>query len=513
MKGPVLVLHLMAHGVAIGQGAWSLVFPTTESIRVVTDAVERPSGELSAVSVAYGSFDPPYIPYQADIASVSSAGSLIMQYPFIMEDGWSIYVSDLEQLSGGDVVSVGTAWHQSTGTGAKVVVHPIHPDGPHPSGPHHSFGDSLGRIWDIASVPDPDGGFFITGSLFPPGSTAPSRLFLMRADMEEGILNSAVYGTGSVLRVGRDVVPGNDGTIRVSMDGSIPEAPFGIASILRFNSDLEYVDGFPLISLGGTGNVLPYDSIVRNDLHMTALAADTLIVSGRFGNIFPDGLRAALVRLAPDGSYAGTFLPHSDHPHDFVGTRQGHDMTTDGKIIFAMVENFFPGPPAPELGTTPSRIHIYRLDTLLHVECEHIVDGFDDNAYYYLTRIKAASDGGVLLMGSRRDLNTMGQPQGWIMKLGPDQCTPVGIEEAALHYGVEVFPNPGAEGFTLLLNGPTLPHGLLRLYDAQGREVGTASLRESRATMNTEALPAGIYLYRITDPQGGVRATGRWVRE
>jgi hypothetical protein len=331
--------------------------------------------------------------------------------------------------------------------------------------------------------------------------------------MEEGVLNSAVYGTGSVIRVGCDAVPGIDGSILVSMDGSIPESPFGIASILRFSSDLEYLDGFPLTSLGGTGSVHPHDSIVRNDLHMTALAADTLIVSGRFGNTFPDGLRTALVRLAPDGSFAGTFLPRSDYPHDFVGTRQGHEMNTDGKIVFAMVENFFPGPPTPELGTAPSRIHVYRLDTLLNVECEHIVDGFVDNAYYYLTRIKAASDGGVLLMGSRRDLNTMGQPQGWLMKLGPDQCTPLGVEEQAQLQRVEVFPNPGSDGFTLLLNGPAVHGARLELFDALGARVRSEAMNTNTIQVNTQDLASGLYVYRVTGRDGRVLGSGRWVRE
>jgi len=70
-----------------------------------------------------------------------------------------------------------------------------------------------------------------------------------------------------------------------------------------------------------------------------------------------------------------------------------------------MHENAQLGPPSLFSVSEPNRVHVYKLDTSLNVLCEHIVDGFLENAYYYLNRVKATDDGGFMLMGARRDLS------------------------------------------------------------------------------------------------------------
>ena len=176
-----------------------------------------------------------------------------------------------------------------------------------------------------------------------------------------------------------------------------------------------------------------------------------------------------------------------------------------------MTENYFPGPPNPEVGTQPSRIRLYRMDTLLNVECEFLVDGFEDNAYYYLTRVKATADGGALLIGARRDLLTMEQPRGWIMKLGPDQCY-TGIDEHE-RTKATVYPNPGHGTFNVVLNGPIVVGGRLDLFDAVGGHVHSIGINGGWASVDTSMLATGLYVYRITDGMGHVLASGRWVKE
>ncbi len=177
-----------------------------------------------------------------------------------------------------------------------------------------------------------------------------------------------------------------------------------------------------------------------------------------------------------------------------------------------MHENAQLGPPSLFSVFEPNRIHVYKLDTSLNVLCEHILDGFAENAYYYLNRIKATDDGGFLLLGGRRDFNDpSGYFAAWAQKFGPDDCV-VGIDEQPVQERANVFPNPGREGFTLLLNGEAIAGNVL-LHDARGSLVGVTTMRQGQARIDANQLPSGLYLFRVQDTRGATVATGRWVKE
>ncbi|MDX9750121.1 MAG: T9SS type A sorting domain-containing protein [Flavobacteriales bacterium] len=495
-----------------GQDGWSVTYEAGPRKRTVMDLVERPAGDLLVATLTDGSSIPAGPPFVSTIRQVSAQGVLGAEHEVLMGSDWSVLMTDLEQFPGGEVVSVAAARYQPTMSDHQVLVHAIADGGSLSLLLQHGIDESMGGIWHLSARAYLDDGLLISGSLWAPGSPVPNLFLLLRTELQGELTTAVVHGTALGFRVGRHAFLAADGTVRASMNGSIPEGPFASASILRFAPDLTYLDGFAITALSGSGGVHPLDSIIRDDLYMTPLAGDTLVVSGRFGDL-TQGMRAALVRLAPDGSFAGTFLPRSEFEHDLVAYRQGHDMTPDGQILFATFENFYPGPPDPELSTVPSRIRVHRLDTLLNPQCEYLVDGFSDNAYYYLTRIKATSDGGVLLMGSRRDLNTMGPPQGWLMKLDPAECMPLGVEEGRFAHGVEVFPNPGRDGFTVVVNGPALHGARLELFDAMGAHVRSAAMPTNTARVDAHDLASGLYVYRITGRDGRLLGSGRWVRE
>lgn len=487
--------------------------PTTVRL-TVTDAVEMSNGFVTFGMVTSGSIsDVSAPPTRSWIGSITPEGDVqgLAQVP--ADPGRSVLVNAMKTMPNGALAMVSSSWSQNPISGSRIMVHVIHAYDNLELRVVKDLGDSL-RISHANSDQDQEGSLFITGSLIAGPGGLPNRLFLMRASPEDSILASSLLGYNTSMKFGRHAMPSGDSLMRVSMDGNLPGSPWGTESFHRFTLQLEHVDAFPLTSLSGTGAVEPIDSLIKDCLHMTGLAGDTFIVSGRFGNLEPDKpMRAALVRLAPDGTYQGTFLPISGYDDDFIAYLQGHDLTPDRKVVFAMLENFFPGTPDPTLGISPSRIHLYRMDTLLNVECEYIIDGFEDNAYYFLTRIKATADGGVLLMGSRRDLNTMGQPRGWIMKLDAEQCSPVGITEQAAQRTVEVYPNPGVAGFTLLLNGPVAHGAVVALYDATGHQVRSVKLAGSTAQVDAGDLVPGLYLYRVLGRNGAVLGSGRWIKQ
>ena len=69
---------------------------------------------------------------------------------------------------------------------------------------------------------------------------------------------------------------------------------------------------------------------------------------------------------------------------------------------------------------------------------------------------------------------------------------------------MHIYPNPATEMVYVALDGGTEIANMV-LYDLQGRIVETclgASLQSGTATLNVEALPAGIYLLHVTDADG-----------
>ncbi|MBS1547708.1 MAG: T9SS type A sorting domain-containing protein [Bacteroidetes bacterium] len=98
------------------------------------------------------------------------------------------------------------------------------------------------------------------------------------------------------------------------------------------------------------------------------------------------------------------------------------------------------------------------------------------------------------------------------MKIAPWDCQS-GIGEHEAESTATVWPNPGSTGFTAFVNGPVVARGTLELYNAQGQLATSTDVLQSSATVNATNLAPGVYLYRITDGQGALRATGRWVKE
>ncbi|MCW5898747.1 MAG: T9SS type A sorting domain-containing protein [Flavobacteriales bacterium] len=494
------------------QGEWSLIFDPVPSKVAVYDALELPSGRfvLSLVSHTSNMFLGAPIT-RTWVVGVSETGGQEGLSELTSGMDRSVWVPQLVQHADDKLTALAMTWYHPTLSAYDITRYTLGLDGALLGATSFVLDDDSERIW-IRNVSLLDGGeLYVAGGLVVEGSTVPNRLLLVRIDSDGPEFQASVQGSGPGIRIGHHALS-VDGTVLASIEGGGPDiGPSGFAKYLRFDDNFNVVGGFAMTSLSGTGNLVPPDSVLKDCMYMTLLEGDTIISSGRY-NPISSGMRAALIRLAPDGAYAGMFLPSGAFFQEGPAGIQGHDLTPDGKLLFARIENFFTGPPNYEVGVAPSRVRVYRLDTLLNVECEFLLDGFEDNAYYYLMRIKAASDGGALLMGSRRDLNTMEQPRGWIMKLGPDQCY-TGLGEHPVYGESQLYPNPGSDGFTLLLNGPVLRRGRLLLYDAQGREVAEYPINQSVAQVDARHLSSGMYLYRVLDPTGVPVDAGRWIKE
>ncbi len=360
------------------------------------------------------------------------------------------------------------------------------------------------------ALPMADGGLIISGSLLEPPDLFPNRVVLVRIGPDGGVLGEAIYGTGNGQRICRYITEWN-GEVWFTVDGGLQEFnDAGLMQAFRINESLEVEQTFLLPRVD---RAPPFsDSLMVGVLDMTPISATRFAISGRFGSTWnPPAARAVVCIGDTTGATIRTWLPRSSYDQDFTPFLQGLTTAMDGNLWFAMHENAQLGPPSTYSVFEPNRIHVYKVDTSLNILCEHVLDGFADNAYYYITRIKATDDGGFILMGSRRDMSDpSGYFEAWAQKFAATDCS-VGLSEAVAEPAV-LYPNPGREGFHLLLNGAAIA-GALELLDATGRKVGQVPVQAGQAYFDARSLPAGLYLYRVLDRSGSAKATGRWVKE
>lgn len=505
-------LWLLAPLGASSQEGWSTTLPITAERRVqMRDAVPLANGSWLAVAQTDHIAGGRLVRTRSWIAVLDPQGQILETSPLVQGGRYIAGHAIVEGAADSLLHLVAVGWDSVTATGYGVSQFLFDQEG-HLLGDTHTLFDNGNYEFRFHNaVLDQSGALLVPGGAFidPPQSSLTNKSMLMRVGLNGEALEQWHSGA-DLLSMALHAIP-SDGYMQVSFTGGVEVGPFGIYRFLRFTNQLEYVDGFAGTSVSGSGSVSPPDSSLWETYFMTPVDHGAFAVSGYYGYT-GNGHRAALLRIGPTGEQEATFLPYNGTPQELCGWLQGHDRTPDGRLIFAVLENFMPVLPDFMSSTQPSRVRVYLLDSMLNVLCEQLVDGYEDGSYYFVNRIKSTSDGGTLLMGTRKDVNTTELPKAWIQKLPPWDCF-TGIAEHDPQHAATVFPNPGTRGFTLALNGPHLSRGMLRLFDAQGREVGTTPLVESRATMDTDGLPSGIYLYRVTDMQGGVRATGRWVRE
>ena len=355
------------------------------------------------------------------------------------------------------------------------------------------------------AVLDQDGNIFLASGVTI-ASPYPNGMLLFKFSQEGNQLLSNLFPTAGGYVYPQLASPVGSNMLVAVEGGSV--GPSGFGKFLQFNDSLQYVSGFTTFSLSGTGLHYPQDSVMRLEMAFLSLPNGELIASGTWGYWFPEGYRAIVAKMKADGTPLQYFWPRSDYYADHAASLNGMQKIDEGTLVFAMMENFQTG----EEGDEPSRVHVYRMDTSLNVLCAYVVDGFIDSTYYFLERVKPTSDGGTLLIGSRIDLTVPGSPPiAWVQKLAPGDCYTGTAEQQQPN--AMVYPNPGSDTFTLLLNGAAVDQGRLLLSDAQGRQCAVADLIRNTSVVSTSGLQPGIYFYRVLDATGAQLAMGKWVKQ
>lgn len=508
----LLAMGCMLSICANGQPQWSITLPVFLEKAAVTDAQILQNGETILIFNSTHKNDTNRITSAHTwLTRLSNTGQILSTTPII--DG-SRQVGGMTLVKG-----TGTTPFHLLALGFDSLTHsqygisqfPIDAEGHLGNGAHHVIQGGNYDVYFNNAALDQDSALFLTGGVNMDYSNSVSdKILLLRLAQGGTELAQSVLPNGSIFAQGINVARSGDEMLVAAVGGSF--GPFGVTRYMRFNLNLEYQGGFVGLPVSGGEPTLQPDSILRDIIFMSPLPSGSMIISGRFGSLSLDnGLRYVATRIAATGELETVFIPQPETLFEYSGILQSHDVEPNGTRVAAVVQNFNPWNFA--MSTTPSRIHIYQLDTMLNVLCDQVaVDGAEDGSYYMLNRVKATPDGGTLLMGSKMNVNTQSLPQPWIMKIAPWDCQS-GIGEHEAESTATVWPNPGSTGFTAFVNGPVVARGTLELYNAQGQLATSTDVLQSSATVNATNLAPGVYLYRITDGQGALRATGRWVKE
>ncbi len=93
-------------------------------------------------------------------------------------------------------------------------------------------------------------------------------------------------------------------------------------------------------------------------------------------------------------------------------------------------------------------------------------------------------------------------------KLNCATCDAVGFNEVIKNVtNTQVYPNPAATQVTVAFDMTNAASATVTLTNTVGQVVATQAANNNKATFNTAALPAGIYMYTIT--ANGEQTTGR----
>ncbi|MBK7287135.1 MAG: T9SS type A sorting domain-containing protein [Flavobacteriales bacterium] len=201
------------------------------------------------------------------------------------------------------------------------------------------------------------------------------------------------------------------------------------------------------------------------------------------------------------------YVNDSPFEDDIPAVIRAMDLAGDGSLYFAQMNNW--NGNAYIYSPFPSQVEITHLDTSLNVLGRYVFDGTLDSIFYVPYNVLSTPDGGVLVLGMKRELSIPGAPaKAWIAKLGPDNFTAIREDHDLV---LKLYPNPGTEGFNLNLK-ERVEQGRIQLHDMQGRLLLDRALDGINVYVPTPNLATGLYAVTIRDRSGKVLQSLRWAK-
>lgn len=296
-----------------------------------------------------------------------------------------------------------------------------------------------------------------------------------------------------------------NGNVLMATTNAYEDEDTGTFGILQ-----EYgADWLPL-SVHGLPMVDPSTALSQNGpnwpMNALVLPNGTVIVSSYYWKCFCDDQRSVIQRVTKIGELLAQWTVDSPFDKDLPAWNKALDLQ-GSNVFFARMNNWSLN---GFNGTVPSQVEVFKMDTSLNIVGTFLLDGFQDNTYYFPASVNATPDGSVYIGGSLRNLNTPNSlPQGWIAKIGADSF--VSVNERSKP-SASLYPNPGAESFQLVLGEP-ISNGRLELHDVHGKLLHSETLTGANAQVTVPSLMPGVYCVSLRNASGTSILQQRWVKQ
>ena len=89
-------------------------------------------------------------------------------------------------------------------------------------------------------------------------------------------------------------------------------------------------------------------------------------------------------------------------------------------------------------------------------------------------------------------------------------CTTSGINDVVASVTVKLYPNPSTGIFNIAAES-LYNQSAVTIYNLLGQPVLTGNLQAGKTEFNLTGAPAGVYLYRISGPDGQSEASGSFI--
>ena len=285
-------------------------------------------------------------------------------------------------------------------------------------------------------------------------------------------------------------------------DAAPDYGPEGRSKVLFLDETFEITGGFAL-------NGVP-DTPIANGLEsflfyheVEPLPSGDLLFAATFSTSVSGSPTASpfLFKYTADGTLLDTLrgLP--------VGVNGAHQdfcsaftKLSDGTYLWHFMEGTPPG--------SPSRDHFMKVDTLLNVLVDVVLEDAAGTYSYYINGVAEADDGDLLICGQAEVLGSQWVYSSYVAKI---TGFATGLEEQHTPPRVDAYPNPGTY-FRIQSNQP-VPNTTLEVTDVRGALMLRTTLPTVQAEVDARGWPSGLYHYRVLRSDGQVIGTGKWVRE
>ncbi len=255
-------------------------------------------------------------------------------------------------------------------------------------------------------------------------------------------------------------------------------------------------------------NPSPLFDAPMHPIQVLPLQSGNLLISGQFWRDFGTNHPAVIQHTDAQAHVINQYVNDSPWEEDIPAVIKAMDAAADGTLFFAQMNHW--NGNAYIYSPFPSQVEVTHLDTSLNVLGRYVFDGFVDSVSYVPFYVLSTPDGGVLVMGMKRELSIPNAPaKAWIAKLGPESFTAV-REEASLV--LNLFPNPGTDGFNLNLKH-RVEQARIQLHDMQGRLVLDRPVNGINIHVSIPDLRPGLYAVSLRACNGPILQSLRWVKE